>query len=74
MMTKVTRRKVSFYGGQDEPSIDIDIRVYGQRKLMQSEVDEAGDILADRAMLAISDCKYIRAPLSRIKAERKRWS
>lgn len=67
-----TKRKVTFYGGPDHTSAEISITVYGHDLLTASELRDAADALADQAMLSLQGARHIHAPLSRIKAERRR--
>lgn len=67
-----TKRKVTYYGGRGDVSAEISITVYGQDNLTHDELQAAGDGLADQAMISLQGQRYIRAPLSRIKAERRR--
>lgn len=63
------KRKVVYYG---PVTAQIDIIVAGNNELQPDEVKFALDILADKAMEAMRDTRYIHAPLSRIKVERSR--
>lgn len=68
---KPASRRVTFFE-RDRVSAEITIRVYPMDRLTQGELKEAADGLADDAMRSLSGAKYIHAPLSRIKAERRR--
>lgn len=69
MAKNYTNRRVTYYG---PVAAQIDIAIYGYDQLTSEELQAAGDGLADQAMLALQGQRYIHAPLSRIKAERRR--
>lgn len=70
-MTKQwTKREITFFGGNDSPTVEIKVAVYAQEQLAPEELKRLGDHLADNAMLNINGAPFVKAPLSRIQVKR----
>jgi hypothetical protein len=65
----VSRRQITYNGG--ERYVDVEVTVIGH-DLTKGEIEQCADGLADEAMRMINTARYINAPLSKIKAQRKR--
>ncbi len=62
-----TKRKLTYHG---DIAVEVSISIYGHGNLMPCELKNAGDNMADRVMIAMSETRSVRAPLSRIKVQR----